>query len=118
MFLVTLQSLGRDLGHISRLSWSAVVSGTLALVLFFLPLGLLFEAGGFTGPLMLPGLIVSWLASGLFAVAGLYAGYLSQFRVREGERPSLVLAVLGGGLGLATLILLALVGMSLIASLL
>ncbi|MGF1452075.1 MAG: hypothetical protein ACFB21_08400 [Opitutales bacterium] len=72
-------------------------------MLFLLPL-MLVQMHGFSSD-ALPALVLAWGATGVFGVVALGSGFLSQWRLKPGERHSMVLAVLGGALGLSSLFL-------------
>lgn len=94
-----------------RLSWTSLTAGTFAMLLFLLPLSLSARSG--TSPTA--AYIIAWFASFCFSLAALYSGYLAQLKDRGHNRKTFVLAIFGGALGLATLILLGLLVMGLIA---
>ena len=88
---------------ISRLCWTSVLAGVLATVLFLLPLLVISQAG--YAPQAWPAVLLTWLAASGSGGLAVVTGFLSHWRVRADEQHSMLLAVVGGALGLASLIL-------------
>ncbi len=86
---------------VSRLCWASVAAGFGSTALFLQPLLLTVKHG--YDPQLWTAYLLAWLTSGLFGVVAITTGFLAQYRLRPGERYSMVLAVLGGSLGLAAL---------------
>lgn len=107
MFVPSFQLFRPRTGSVSRLCQASLAAGGLAMTLFLLPLVLHSYFG--TPPLAITAYGIAWLGSTLMGIVALYTGYVSQWRLKPGERHSMVYAVSGGALGLASLMLVAVV---------
>ena len=103
MFAFQVHPRWHGLQAVSRLCWTSLASGVTAAGLFLLPL-VLVRIYGYREAAW-GALLLAWVGACGFGVLAVGAGFLSQWRLRPGERYSMVFAVLGGALGLATLFL-------------